>query len=472
MEHNKGGIMKIEEIKNIINVKIINGKDTINIEKFNVSCRNHEKGEFYLPIFWREDRHTYIIDAVKKGAIGYMISSSCKDYESIIKESIKINPNISILQVENVNDAIYQLALYQRNKYIHIPMIAVTGSVGKTSTCEMISNVIKQEKKVLSDNGNNNTKPLLSWLMLDFEDYEAAVLEAGIGKKDVMEPISKLLQPAIVVINNIGTAHIESFGSKEEILKEKVLLTKHMVDNKIVFLNQDDILLKDLKLDGKYRVVKYSAEEANHVRLENGVIGFDITLYGKNTHFCIHSYSRHDVSNAICAIRIGELLNIDKNNIINGLKEYKNVKRRFQVIRQNGYTIIDDTYNASLASMKSGLISANNIKGCKRRIAILGQMLELGNYSEPLHREVGEVFKEITFDVLLTQGEDTQYICQEAKKYMPNKKVIHYKKQDELVNQLLKEMKQGDLIYLKASKKIKFDQIVQQILEKIDNCKS
>ena len=212
-------MLKVSEIVNVTNANIINGKEDIEIEKFNISYRNHYENDFYIPIFWREDRHKYIINAVKKGAVGYMISSSCEEYESIINESKHINPNITILQVEEINDAIYQMAMYKRERHINITIIAVTGSVGKTSTCEMISSIIKQEKKNLSDTGNNNTKPLLSWLMLDIEDYEIAILEAGIARKNVMEPLSKLLKPSIVVINNIGTAHIENLGSKQDILQ-------------------------------------------------------------------------------------------------------------------------------------------------------------------------------------------------------------------------------------------------------------
>lgn len=456
----------IKEIKNITHAQIIKGKESTEIEKFNISSKKHYKDEFYIPIFWREDRQRYIIEAVKSGAIGYIISRKYEQKDKVIQESIKINSNIIILQVEDINEAIYQMAMYKKNQNIDIPIIAVTGSVGKTSICEMISSIIKEEKKVLSDNGNNNTRPLLSWLMLDIEDYEIAVLEVGIGRKNMMEPISRLLCPSIAVINNIGTAHIGKLGSKENILKEKLQLTRYMKDKKIVFLNNDDTLLKEVELDDSYEIKKYSLAEAKNIEQKGEEITFEVKVYGESIKFYLKSYGNHNVSNAICAIRIAELLNIKGENIKRGIYNYKSVNRRFKVIKNNNLTIIDDTYNASLDSMRAGLISANRIEGNKRKIAVLGEMLELGEYSKQLHKEVGEIFKEINFDILLTQGNNTKYICKSANKYMKGKIVINFEKQEDLILYLLDIIKEQDLIYLKASKNMNFDKIVQKIIEK------
>lgn len=457
-------MFSIKEIKDITNALVINGNENIIIEKFNVSIKNHYKNDFYIPIFWKEDRQKYIIEAVKLEAIGFMVSSQYEEKDKIIQESIKINPNIIILQVEDINNAIYEMANYKRIKHIDVPIIAVTGSVGKTSITAMISSIIREEKKVLTDTGNNNVKPLLSWLMLDIEDYEIAVLEVGIGSKNVMEPISKLLRPSIVVINNIGTSHIEKLKSQQGILEEKLKITNYMKDNKIVFLNDDDELLKTVNLDSSYKIQKYSFEEARNVKQNKGIISFKTEVYGKNTEFNLNAYGNHNVSNAICAIRIAETLNIKKESIQKGIENYTSVDRRFEIIRKNNSIIIDDAYNASVDSMRAGLISANQITECKRRIAVLGEMLELGDYSKKSHKKVGEIFKEVNFDILLTQGINTQYICDSAKKYMGNKTVINFENQEELIQYLLKEMNEGDLIYLKASKKMNFDKIVKTLI--------
>lgn len=457
----------IKEIRDITNAIIINGNEDTCIKKFNVSKKNHNKDDFYIPIFWREDRQKYIIDAVRANAIGYIISSKCDEKDKIIRESIEINPDVIILQVEDVNEAIYKMAMVKREQNMNSNIVAVTGSVGKTSTTEMIASILREEKRVLSDTGNNNTKLLLSWLMLDIEDYEMAVLEAGMGNKNVMEPISKLLIPSIVVITNIGTSHIGKLGSKEAILEEKLKLITYMKDDKVVFLNDDDIMLKTVKLDDGYDIKRYSLKEANNIVQHEDFISFDTMIYGENTEICINAYGEHSVLNAICAIRVAELLNINKENIKKGLNNYRNVNRRFNVVKKNDYIVIDDTYNASVDSMKVGLISANQMKDCKRKIAILGDMLELGDYSEELHKQVGELFEKLNFDFLLTYGENTQYICNSCKEYMKDKTVIKFDEREQLINYVLQEMKKGDLIYLKASKKMRFDEIVKRVLEKV-----
>lgn len=458
----------IKEIRDITNATIINGSEDICIKKFNVSKKNHNKDDFYIPIFWREDRQKYIMDAVKANAIGYMISSQCENKDRIIQESIEINPNIIILQVEDINEAIYKMARTKREQNMDVNVIAVTGSVGKTSTTEMIASILREEKRVLSDTGNNNTKPLLSWLMLDIEDYEVTVLEAGMGNKNVMEPISKLLIPSIVVINNIGTSHIGKLGSKEAILEEKLKLITHMKDEKVVLLNDDDTMLQTVKLDEEYDVKRYSLKEAKNIVQHEDFIRFETMVYGENTEICIKAYGEHNVLNAICAIRVAELLNIKRENIRSGIDNYRSVNRRFNVVKKNGYIVIDDTYNASVDSMKAGLISANQMQGCKRKIAILGDMLELGDYSEELHKQVGELFAKLDFDFLLTYGENTQHICDSCKEYMKNKTVIKFDEREQLINYVLQEIKKGDLIYLKASRKMAFDEIVEKMLEKVN----
>lgn len=457
-------MLTINEIQKITNAKIINGDKNAELKDFNISCTKHFNKEFYLPVSLHTDRHQYIIDAVKMGAIGFMISSACENYKDIIENSLQINPTLIILEVENVNEALYKMGKYNRTKHINIPVIAVTGSVGKTSTCEMIASILKQERKTFSDTRNNNTRLLLSLLLLDIDEYDIAVLEAGIANKNKMEPISELLEPSIVVVNNIGTAHIGNLGSKETILKEKLSLTNHMKDDKIVFLNDNDPLLQSLQLNEQYNTIKYNIDETFNIKQQNDILTFDTNVYGKNVHFSMNAYGSHNVSNAICAIRIAELLHINVKNIIKGLQDYKNVNRRFNVINQNGFTIIDDTYNASLASMQAGLMSANNIPNCKRKIAILGEMLELGDFSKDLHSQVGKTFENLDFDILLTQGDNTKYICEIAKTYIKSNIVINFENQDDLINELLHIVSQGDLVYLKASKKMQFDNIVRKLL--------
>ena len=458
-------MFKVKEILEITKGKLVNGNEDEIIKDYNVSNKKWREGAFYIPINFRGDRQKYILDAVKSNVKGFMISNFYDKYEETIRQALEINPNILIIEVENINDKIYDLALYARNKNMNVPIIAVTGSVGKTSTTEIIETILKTEKKTFSDNGNNNTKELLSRLMLYIEENDIAVLEAGVAIKGNMEPISKLLVPSICVINNIGTSHIGNFGSKENILNEKLIITKYMQDEKIVLLNEDDELLKNVKLNNSYKVIKYSINEAKNIKQYDGKIEFETKVYNENTKFVLYGYGIHNVLNSICAIKIAEVYNIKKENIIKGIANYKNIDRRFDIKKNSkGNIIIDDTYNASYDSMKAGLIAANEIKS-KRKIAVLGDMLELGEFSKELHINVGKVFKDLNFDMLFTQGENSKYICKEAEKYISKDKIKNYENQEDLINDLLKEIKAGDLIYLKASKKMNFDNIVNELVK-------
>lgn len=457
-------MLNIKNIIDITSARIINGDENTIIEKFSISKMKHNKDEFYIPIFWREDRQKYIMEAVKAGANGFMINEDYEEKNEVIEQAMKINSSIIILEVKNVTEAIIEIAYYNRQKNIEMPIIAVTGSVGKSSTCEMIASILKEEKKVLKDNGgNNNTEPLLAFLMLDMDEFDIGVLEVGMGRRGTIEPVSELLIPSVVVINNIGTAHIQNFGSGEEILKEKLKLINFMREKKIVLLNNDDELLQNVKLNDEYNLTKYNLKEAEDIVQNEDYINFMVNIYGEKTNISLKAYGEHNVLNAICAIRIGELFHIKRENIQKGLQSYRNIDRRFNIIKKEDYTIIDDTYNASVASMKAGLITANNMKGYKRKIAVLGEMLELGEFSEKLHTQIGEVFENVNFDILLTQGINTKYICEAAKKYMKEKIVYNFENQEELIEFLLKEIKKDDLIYLKASNKMKFNKIVERL---------
>jgi len=180
----------LKEIEKYTNGKIINGNPETKIEKYSLLKENHKPEEFFIPILFREiNSEDFIIDAVKSGAIGFMINKASKNYTKIINKAKKINPNVGIVEVENVNQAIYQLGLESRKRNIQKPVIAVTGSVGKTTLCSLISKVLETEIKVLHDfkNQNNNTRWHIARDLLEFESYDMAVIELVIREKKVMQ---------------------------------------------------------------------------------------------------------------------------------------------------------------------------------------------------------------------------------------------------------------------------------------------
>lgn len=457
--------MTINELAEITKGEILNGDSKSPINRYHISPKDTAPKSFYLPIFNKEDRQAYILEEVNKGILGYMLSSHYEKREETIKKSKQINPEIIIIEVENINKAIYELGLAIRSKHIGIPIVAVTGSVGKSTVTNMIAQILSTEKNILADqkNNNNNTCPLLAWMMTNIENKEMAVLEAGIASKGVMEHISELVKPSICVIHNIGNAHLAGLENQETVRNEKMKLTKFMQNEKIVFLNADDPYLAKVELPSDYQLKRYSRQEAKNINIKEECIQYTIPIYGEETKITLHTYGKYQIINSIAAIRVAEMYRIQKENIVQGLANFQPIKRRFVVKTSKiGATLIDDTYNANPNSMKAGLQTANEMKS-KRKIAVLGDMLELGETSDILHEEIGEFFSQIQFDELYTYGEKAKIIAQKASPYLPKNQVIMADSKEELIQQLQKETKEGDLIYVKASGKMKFSNIIKAL---------
>lgn len=226
-----------------------------------------------------------------------MIGKNSESKKEIEKLAQEINPNICIIEVESVNDAIYKLGIKCRENNIQKPIIAVTGSVGKTTLCSMISQVLKTEIKLLHDfkNENNNTASHISLSYLFFDDYDMAVTEIGISDFGKMSDLSKLVKPSIAVINSIGTAHINKLKSKENILKEKLHITDYITDKKILFLNFDDEYLKKVNKSKEYETRYYSINEATNINRIDGKISFNTKIYGIDTNFKLNLYEEYNI---------------------------------------------------------------------------------------------------------------------------------------------------------------------------------
>lgn len=457
-------MLNLEEIVKSTNGIIINGDSKIIPHNYVLDSREVKKGDFFVPIVGEKvDSHKFILDCVKKEIIGFFINSNCDKKEEIIRQSIEINNNICIIEVENAQNAIYDAAVYNRDKHINIPVIAVTGSVGKTSTREMIASVLKTEKNVLVTEKNYNSCIGIPIMLLKLDKQDICVLEAGINSFGEMELESKLLKPNVAVITNIGTAHIGIFETRENILSEKIQITNYISGQKKVFVNSDDKLLRALKTNDKFVVDYFNIEMISYVDQTNESIEFRTKIYDNEELILINQIGNHNVYNALCAIKVAETFNIKKENIIEGIRNYKNFSRRLEKIKlDNGVLLIDDTYNASIDSMKSGLITVNDLTS-KRKIAVLGDMFELGESSDEIHANVGEIFKILNYDILFTLGDASKKIASSASKYI--KEVFEYDNREELVDRIKTEMKVGDIIYFKASNGMKFNELIEQIKE-------
>lgn len=276
----------LKEIENYTKGKIINGNPETKIKEYSLSKQKHRRGEFFIPIEFKDiNREDFIIEAVKAGAIGFLINKNSLNYIEIVNKAREINPQICIVEVEEVNQAIYQLGLESRKRNIDKPVIAVTGSVGKTTLCSLISKVLEKEIKVLHDfkNENNNTRWHIARDLLYFENYDMAVIELGISDIGIMTQLSQLVQPSIAVINQIGTAHMNNLKTLTTVLEEKMHITDFIKDKKILFVNTDNPYLQTVEKSKLYNKEEYSSKEAYAVKEENGKLSFKTKIYGKET---------------------------------------------------------------------------------------------------------------------------------------------------------------------------------------------
>lgn len=457
-------MLNISELEIATKGRIVNGSGKVVPSQYITDSRESEQEAFYVPIVGAKvDGHTFILDCVKRGIVGYFISSHYEKKDYVIAESIRINKDICIIEVEETSKALYDSGVYNREKHIDIPIVAVTGSVGKTSTREMIASVLKQEKNILVTKKNYNSYIGLPIMMLQLDNQDLCVFEVGIDHIGEMEQLSYLVKPDVAAITMIGTAHIGIFGNQDVIFQEKLKITNNIKGMATLIVNGDDPYLKTVRNTDNYVVKQFKIENARKIEQHEDRICFKTNIHHHEEDIQINEIGNHNIYNALCAIKIAELFDYRTENIIQGIAEYRNFKGRLEKKKlKDDIIIIDDTYNASIDSMVSGLVTVDKLTG-GRKIAILGDMFELGEYSQTLHEKIGEVFKDLHFDLLYTLGEASQNIAKEASKYLPKDCVKAFEDKEVLLEQLKQQMQPGDILYFKASNLMKFSELIQKL---------
>ncbi|MBO5477845.1 MAG: UDP-N-acetylmuramoyl-tripeptide--D-alanyl-D-alanine ligase [Clostridia bacterium] len=448
-------MLNVREILEATNGELLNGDINKNIVDYKFDSREINEGDFYIPIIGeRVDGHKFITDTVKSKCVGFFTSEEIE-----LNEIINLNNEVVIIKVEDTLKSLQDIGRYNRNKKINIDVIGITGSVGKTSTREMIASVISQEKDTLVTQKNMNGHIGLPLMTLKMENQAIAVLEAGIDFVGEMDVLKSLLLPDVAVVTNIGTSHIGKFGSQDVIYQEKLKIADTLKGKKILLLNKDDKYLREYKND-KINIIYYSIDDAKDIIINEDSITFTTNIYNKEEKLKINALGNHNILNAIAAIRIGEIYNLPVEKIITGVEAYRNFSRRMEKININGLTIIDDTYNASPSSTKSGLETVNNLNA-NRKIAVLADILELGDYAKDLHIQLGRVFKYLKYDIVVAFGENMKYLVESAKEYV--KEIYWVEDSIKAEEKIRSIMQEDDIIYFKGSNAMKVNSIIENI---------
>jgi len=400
----------------------------------------------------RVDGHTFANSAFESGA-------ACCLVEKHIPEA-----KGPYVLVDSTLESIKKLGGYYRSLF-DIPVIGITGSVGKTTAKEIIAAVLSAKLNVLKTEMNMNNELGVPLTLLSLTDeHEAAVIEMGISDFGEMSRLAEMVRPDIFVMTKIGYSHIVELGDLQGVLKAKTEAFAYMKPTGIAVLNGDDELL--LGYDPKMKKIKFGLEEHNDVRAINvyaksvDALEFDITSEKSRFHVTLPAYGTHLAALAPAAVITGQLLGMTDEDICRGFLLYAPVEGRSVVTKPNGITLIDDCYNANPNSVKAALTSISALSG--RRVAILGDMFNLGEHTKEMHTEVGAFAASCEIDVLLCQGELARLIY-EGFISGGGKEAYYYPTMEELIAELPKQTKKGDTILVKASRGMHFEQLLPVI---------
>lgn len=403
----------------------------------------------------RVDGHDFIKDVFEKGAA------------AVLCDHVPEGVNGVCIVVENTVKGLQDLAEYYR-KSLPVKVVGITGSVGKTSTKEMVASVLSVSFKVLKTIGNYNNEIGLPLTVLSIEeDDEVAVLEMGISDFGEMRVLSKVARPDICVMTNIGQCHLEMLGSRDGILKAKSEIFEYMNPEGFVFVNGDDDKLITVKeVNGKAPTLfgMGAHNYAHPINVESlGLKGTEMTVCLGEKSFDAHirMIGNHMVINAMVASAIGELLGMSNEDIAKGLEMADTIGGRSHLIERKGGFVIDDCYNASPTSMKAALDTLNLAIG--RKVAILGDMFELGSDSDKMHAEIGEYASTLPIDLLVTVGDNCRHMYEAAVKGGIESKTLYFENLDSLLKELDNIVKDGDNVLVKASHGMEFTKVIEAL---------
>ena len=418
-------------------------------------------GCLFLPwVGEKFDGHNFIDMALDQGAAGCLCA----------KLPMNIRPDKFYIKVDDTRLALRALASAYRDRFA-IPFIQITGSVGKTTTKEMIAAVLGAKYRVLKtpENFNNDIGTPLTLLGLEPE-HQAAVIETGMNHFGEIEYLGAMVRPDIAVISNIGDAHIEFLGSREGILKAKSEIFEHLKPEGLAVLNGDDALLDTLDLP--FRTLRCGQSEHCGVRIsdiaDHGVAGITCTVTtAKETyHLTIPAPGEHMVYSASMAAAIGEELGLSREEVIRGVESYKSAGSRMRILRLRGNRmILDDCYNANPQSVTAALeVLAKT--DCDRRIAVLGDMGELGELTDQAHYNIGALAAMLGVDQIFAIGEKAIRIADGASG--SGGSVLHFGTKEEALRELTEQFTENSAMLVKASHSMHFGMLVERLCQYYD----
>ncbi len=440
----------LSQLRTILKTNLITLSSSVaddSVVGITTDSRNIKPGEIFIALIGENfDGHNFVETASTKGAIAVIISQS------------QINLDIPQFVVRDTLKAYQQIAQWWRDLF-DIPVIGITGSVGKTSTKELVSAVLSTQGKVLKTEANfNNEIGVPKTLLQITPQHSYAVIEMAMRGEGEIALLTDIARPTIGIITNVGTAHIGRLGSREAIARAKCELLAQMPKSSVAILNYDNSLLMDTATTvWQGKTITYGLTGGN---IPGEVINGD-TLKALGQILPLPLLGEHNASNYLAAIAVAQVLNIDLAPLIAGLKVELPQGRSRRYNLPNNIVVLDETYNAGLESMLAAVQMLKQTPG-KRHIAVLGTMKELGEYSPQLHRQVGEKAQELDLDMLLVLADEaaTEEIAKGAEKITTE----CFSDRANLTSKLKQIMQSGDRILCKASNSVGLNKVVNELV--------
>lgn len=421
----------------------------------NNDTRHLQPGELFVALQGARDGHDYIPQAIEKGASAVLCSRTVGEYPAIVVEDPRI--------------ALGRIAKGYR-EHLGIRVVGVTGSVGKSTTKEMIAGVLSTTYRTFKTPANYNNDIGMPMAVLSMpEDTQVAVLEMGMNHFGEIAYLSNIARPDMGVIINIGTMHIEHLGSQEGILQAKMEIISGMQLDGKLHLNGDDAFLRTVAKQQGHRTIYFGHKQADSAVMgtdvveADGSITFTACFAGEKLSIYLPLEGQHHVIDALAAVSVGLSMGVSPENIQKGLREFQNMAGRQEIFEAKGCTIIKDCYNAGPESMAAALTVLGNRKG--RRIAVLGDMLELGHRAEAEHYKVGRLCAEKA-DILLCYGPNGEHTVAGAVTGGLNPAYAKaFADRDTLACVLRQIANSGDVILFKGSRGMRMELALEQFLK-------
>jgi UDP-N-acetylmuramoyl-tripeptide--D-alanyl-D-alanine ligase len=434
------------------------------IKGLSINSRKVEPKNLFIAVKGeRFDGHDFIKEALEKGSTCVILNK--KNFSAKEKHLFSSTKGKRAVLVNDTRAALQDIAKWHRDKF-KLKVVGVTGTNGKTTTKEMIAEVLSRKYKVLRSEKsfNNQIGVPLTLLKLTLET-EVIVLELGMSQPGEIGILTRMVQPDLGLITNIGAAHLEFMGSLEKIAQAKFELLENMDEKGAIVLNADDPWLLEKALKEKRKVHTFGLEKKADFAAEkiiqngNGFFSFSV-----NSTFPIslRVLGKYNVYNALAAFTAGWILGVEKEKIKEALENYIPFELRMELSQINGIKILNDSYNANPSSMGNALETLKGMKAEGRKVAVLGDMLELGHNSIEFHRRVGEKIRECGVDFLFTFGNQSLGFAEGAvKKGLEKNNIFSFQDKKALLENLLEFLKFGDLVLFKGSRKMRLEETVE-----------